>query len=226
MRIVKALSFVACSFVIMPGYSLAQDAADVRSGATAPQRGYVSAGTGVTLDTERATTFAVEYADQIGRNVQGYATFSYFDDVMNDDTREELRALGAMMAGLTGSPWEFSGRDRGAAFVVGGKLLVPTGTVVRPYVGGGAGAINVKRTITERTRGDLTGAIVRDLGFTDGAFNSTDASTTKPIVEGVVGVGIAAGRTYVDVGYRYRKAFHFATPLDFGQFSVGIGYKF
>jgi opacity protein-like surface antigen len=226
MQILKSLSFVVCALAFTSVSARAQEAADVRSGAGAPQRGYVSAGTGVTLGTDRAATFAVEYADNLGRQVQAYANFSYFDNVINDATRDELRSLAGLMAGLTGSPWEFSGRDRGVAFVAGGKVLVPTGTSVRPYVGAGAGALNVKRTITERTRGDLTSAVISDLGFTDGAFNTADASTTKPMIEGIVGVGIVAGHTYVDVGYRYRKAFHFAAPLDFGQFSVGVGYRF
>jgi hypothetical protein len=219
-------SLVVFSFLLASGSARAQNEQQLQPRDGAPQRGYVSAGGGATLDSDRSGAFAVEYGDQIGRDVQAYATFSYFDNLITDSTQDDLRRLGDVMAGLTGTAWEFSGRDRGAAFVAGAKFLIPTGSGVRPYVGGGAGAINLKRTITERTRGDLTSAISTGLGFTEGAFNSADASATKPLIEGAFGVSVLAGHTYVDVGYRYRRAFHFARSLEFGQFSVAVGYAF
>jgi opacity protein-like surface antigen len=224
MQIRKSLSLVMFVLLIVSGSASAQDS-DVRNGGSARQRGYISAVAGTTFATETSPTVAVEYAENLGRYVQGYATFSYFDNLVNDATLDELRSVGTMLTSLTGSSWNFDARDRGIAFVAGGKFLVPTGTGIRPYVGGGAGAIKVTRTITERVRGDLTSAVIGE-GLTDPTFSTADSSATKPMVEGIVGVGIAAGPTHVDVGYRYRKAFHFATPLDFGQFSVGIGYRF
>lgn len=224
MQMVKSLAVLTCS-MLMAGAAAAQEAADVRGMTPARERGHVAANAGATLETRTTPVFGVEYAEPIGRYAQGYVALTYFDDLTTEASREELRNLGSVLSSLTGSPWEFSARDRGIAFAAGAKFLVPTGTGIRPYVGGGAGAIKITRTITERTRGNLTDAVIRE-GLTDASFSSVNASATKPMVEGIVGVGIAAGHTYVDVGYRYRKAFHFAAPLDFGQFAVGVGYKF
>jgi hypothetical protein len=37
---------------------------------------------------------------------------------------------------------------------------------------------------------------------------------------------MAAGATYFDVGYRYRRGFHATDTFQLSQFSAGIGYKF
>jgi opacity protein-like surface antigen len=220
----KSLAFVMFAVVVAAGSARAQDAPVQNGGAAAP-RGYVSAIAGATFATETSPAFAVEYAEHIGAHVQGYATLSYFDNLVGNATLDDVQRIGATLTLATGSPWAFEVRDKGVAFVAGAKFLIPTRTGIRPYVGAGAGAIKVTRTITEQFRGDLTPAVIGE-GLTDPAFSAENFSATKPIVEGVAGVAIAAGHAYVDVGYRYRKAFHFATPLDFGQFSIGVGYRF
>jgi hypothetical protein len=198
---------------------------DSRAGGAAFPHGYVSVSSGATFGTDTAAAVAVEYGENLGRHAQAYVTLSYFDDVLSDRTRADLASLGAGLAAVTGSPWRLHGRDRGVAFVAGGKFLVPTGTGARPYVGGGVGAINLKRTVLEDSRGDVTTAVLEDFGFAEGVFDD-QGRTTKPIVEGVVGIGIAAGRTYIDVGYRYRRAFHLPTVVAFSQLSAGIGVRF
>ena len=51
----------------------------------------------------------------------------------------------------------FAGRDRGLAFTMGGKFLIPADMKFRPYVGRRAsGVLNLKRRITERDFGDVS----------------------------------------------------------------------
>ena len=44
--------------------------------------------------------------------------------------------------------------------------------------------------------------------------------------EVAAGIGAAIGRAYVDVGYRYRKAFHVNQSFDISQVGVAVGVKF
>ena len=43
---------------------------------------------------------------------------------------------------------------------------------------------------------------------------------------GGTSIGAAIGRAYVDVGYRYRKAFHVGQSFDISQVGVAVGLKF
>jgi len=188
-----------------------------------PGRGYVSALAGATFSPGASSVFSVEYGDQMRRDVHAYVTFSYFENLMSQAMRDDLTALSGTLSSYSGTPWEFTGRDRGAAFVAGAKYVAP-GTTVRPYVGGGLGAISLKRTIVDRYRGDLTTAVFNDFNIGEPGLASTSA--TKPLVEAGAGVEIAVRHTYVDVGYRYRHAFRLTDAVNVSQLSVGIGYRF
>jgi hypothetical protein len=107
----------------------------------------------------------------------------------------------------------------------GGKYLVGSGSF-RPYVGGGAGVLSIRRTVTEVRQGNVTSAVFNDFSVGDRELASAPASLTKPMVEAIFGVGIVKGSTYLDVGYRYRRAFRLAEDLDFSQLGAGIGFKF
>ena len=63
-------------------------------------------------------------------------------------------------------------------------------------------------------------------GAPDGGINPQKEGSFKPMVEFVAGAGIAAGRTFVDVGYRFNKIYKTAEPLSFSQFKVGVGMRF
>jgi hypothetical protein len=208
--------------VLLTGSAFAQSA----TSAGTPQplgRGYIAGLAGATIDPGTTAAMSIEYGEDLRRNVQAYATFTYFDDLMTQALRNDLAAAAASLGARTGSPWEFTGRDRAAAFVVGGKYLFG-GSAVRPYVGAGAGAINVKRTIVDRYRGNVATALANDLNVGDALLAS--AAVTGPLVEGIVGVELSGGGVYVDVGYRHRRAFRFTDPLNVGQVSVGVGYRF
>jgi hypothetical protein len=149
---------------------------------------------------------------------------------MSDRMRQNLVTAGQTLTALDGVLWQFDGKDRGLAFTVGGKFLAPIRSRVRPYVGGGIGLLNLKRRITERDFGEMTEdfALLGDVGvpvqyLNDGVMKAGATSATKPLAEIIVGAGGAIGRAYLDVSYRYRKAFHSFEDIDFGQVTVGLG---
>ena len=109
-------------------------------------------------------------------------------------------------------------------FAVGAKYLLPGSGVIRPYAGGGAGVLNIRRAIRDPRLGDVTLAVLGDFGLGEADF--TAVSVTKPMLEAAAGVGIVAGQTYIDLGYRYRYAFFLNEGFEFGQLSAGIGLKF
>jgi opacity protein-like surface antigen len=189
------------------------------------QRGYVSVHGGAVAGLPAAPAFAVEYGDNFHRNGQAYVALSYFENLMKQTLRDDLSTLGTDLSTLTGTPWDLQGRDRGVALVGGGKYLLGSGNV-RPYLGGGAGIISLRRTVTEARLGDVRAAIFNDFSVGEVDLSLAPASLTRPLVEAAFGVGIVKGNTYFDIGYRYRRAFRLADNLDFSQLSVGIGYKF
>jgi hypothetical protein len=196
--------------------------------AAAP-RAYVTgmAGTVFDVDFERpATAVAVEFGERVHRDVQAYALLSYVDNLMSERMRGNLALAGAELSQSTGVPWEFRGRDRGLAFTVGGKFLFPGQMAFRPYFGGGLGVLNVKRRIQERDLGDVSGSFFALTGRGDGIVGAGETAVTRPLAEVVLGASGPAGRAYLDIAYRYRRAFHAFDSLAFSQVTVGIGVAF
>jgi hypothetical protein len=222
MKFVYSITLVALVFAARP--ALAQDASDSDRLRDAPLRRYMAAFGGI-ADTGSDTipTLAGEYGESITKNSQAYANFSYFDNVMTAQMRDNLAAASSYIEQITGVPRTFSGRDRGLALTFGGKLV--GGRTVRPYVGAGVGGMQIRRTITEATLGDVTQAFAAQSGLGDGVVNPGATKEMKPLGEVVAGVGFVARHAYVDVGYRYRRAFHSAITVDFSQVVVGIGAK-
>ena len=131
------------------------------------------------------------------------------------------------LTALTGTSWVFEGRDRARYFSGGVKFLVPAGAALHPYVGGGVGAINFRRIIREQTRGNITAAYLSEFGSVDGVVDPTQGNTTRPMGEIAVGVGTVISHAYIDVGYRYRKAFHNVNDsFNISQVGVAAGVKF
>jgi opacity protein-like surface antigen len=143
---------------------------------------------------------------------------------MRQELTDDLSQLSAVLTSVTGTPWSLKGRDRGVTLIGSGRYLLNTGGTIRPYVGGGAGVINLKRTIVDPRAGDVTTSILSE--FNLGQQSITTKTLNRPIIEGALGVGFFGGPVYVDVGYRYRRAFHLDESIDFSQALVGIGYKF
>jgi len=192
-------------------------------GTTPEWRGYVEALAGAVSGPPSEAAFTVEYAENMRRDAQVYVAVSYFDNLMRQQTRTDLADLGAALTTVTGTRWLLTGRDRGVAATGGAKYVAPLG-MFRPYVGGGGGVINIKRTITDARAGDVKQAVFNDFLVGDAALVGIDSST-QPVAEFVGGVGLIFGHVYVDGAYRYKKVFRL-TDLDFSQFSVGVGYKF
>lgn len=222
---------LAKQFILVPSFVLAfaasalcQQVSGARQVSMPEQRGYVAALAGVEFEPPTRPVFSVEYGENLDRDVQAYATFSYFENLMTRSLQDDLSATAEAVTSLTGTRLEFHGRDRGLVFAAGGKYLIPASEMVRPYVGGGAGVLNIRRTIREPRLGDVTKAVLEDFGL--GEIEFTNVSLTRPMIEAALGVGVVAGQTYIDVGYRYRRAFHIGEQLDFSQFSAGIGFKF
>lgn len=217
------LCLVPCLVLLTATMATAQQG---RIAASAPlDNGYMTAAAGATFSDRRAATFSVEIAERIGSRVEAYAAFNYFDDLLNNQAASDLNELALFLTDIHDELWEFRGRDRGLAFSGGAKYLLSRGPSFRPYVGGGPGVLNLRRTVTERTLGNVTDPLLVVFGAPDGFIDANEKSTFRPMAEFIAGVGIASGRTYVDVGYRLRKVFRIDS-FTFSQFSVGVGMRF
>jgi opacity protein-like surface antigen len=194
-------------------------------GTTVEPRWYIAALGGAVSRPPTEPVFGVEVAQNVGRHGQAYTTFSYFENLMQRSLRDSLDAKAAQLTTLTGDTWSLSGRDRGVAFVAGGKYLFGSGSV-RPYVGAGLGAINLRRTVLEARLGDVTRAVFNDFELGEADLSLATEGITRPLVEAAFGVGIGSGRTHFDIGYRYRSAYRMTSKLDFSQVTAGIGYRF
>jgi hypothetical protein len=215
-----ALALIAIATVATP--ALCQQSAPAVA-TVPPWHGYIEALGGAVSGPPSEPAFTVEYAENMREDAQAYVSLSYFDNLMRQGTRDDLAQVGAYLTSVTGTQFQLSGRDRGVALTGGAKYVAPLG-LVRPYIGGGAGIINVKRTITDVRLGDVKQAVFNDFLVGDDALVGI-TSSTKPVAEFTAGVGFIFGHTYVDAAYRYRKVFRLS-DLDFSQFSGGIGYKF
>lgn len=85
--------------------------------------------------------------------------------------------------------------------------------------------LNIRRTVTDARLGDVTDSVLVVFGAPDGFVVPDKESTFRATAEFIAGVGIASGRTYVDVGYRIRKVFR-VEAFTFSQFTVGVGMRF
>jgi opacity protein-like surface antigen len=192
---------------------------------TAEPKWYLAAIGGAVSRPPTGPVFGVEIAENLTRHAQAYANFSYFDNLMDQSLRDGLDARAASLTKLTGDAWSFSGRDRGMSFVAGGRYVIGGG-MIRPYVGGGAGIINLKREIVEARLGDVTQAVFNDYHLGEADLSLSTLGVTTSLVEAAFGVGIGSGHTHFDVGYRYRSAFGLTNKLDFSTVTAGIGYRF
>jgi len=191
----------------------------------APERPWFVAFTGGAVSQAPGqAALGVEVGERIGRHGQGYFAVSYFDNLMSTSLSDDLDATAARLATATGDRWAFTGKDRGVSVIGGGKYLFGGGTF-RPFVGGGAGLINLKRTVTDAHLGDVTRAVFNDFDLGDAELSLATESVIKPLVEGAFGVEMGSGRVHFDVGLRYRQAFGLAESLTFTQVGVGFGYR-
>jgi hypothetical protein len=216
-------SLVPCLVLLTATVAGAQQARVASSGPF--ENGYMTGSAGASFSDTRATTFGIEIGERINSRVQAYAAFHYFDDLFNDQAASDLNELSSYLTSVTGDTWALQGHDRGLAFSGGARYLLSRGPSFRPYIGGGPGVLNIERRITERTLGDVSDPVLVVFGAPDGFIDARKKSTFRPMAEFIAGVGIASGRTYVDVGYRLRKVFN-VESFTFSQFTVGVGMRF
>ena len=217
----KTSSFVSVLLLITASVAGAQQ----RPANTNLDHGYMTATVGAAFSDQKTATFGVEIAERMGRRAQAYVAFNWFDNLFSDRAAADLVTLSNLLATTNGVPYQFSGRYRGLSFSGGAKYLISRGPRYRPYVGAAPGVLNIQRTVTERSLGDVSDPILGLFGAPDGVINPAKISTFRPTAEFIAGVGIAAGRTYVDVGYRYRKVFR-TEAFNFSQFTAGVGMRF
>jgi hypothetical protein len=224
MYLPKCVWFAGCLTIMTASLAAAQDVAR-RPASPGVERGYLIAGGGMSFGPKTSTTFSTEIGEKMGNFAQAYIAFAYFEDLMTDRARNDLVVVEQRLEAVTQRPWDFHGRDRGRAFTTGAKLTVPG--LVRPYLAAGIGALNLKRIVTERTLGDVTDGFRVQAATGDDLINNAHPSTTRPIVEAGGGVSVIIKDAHVDVGYRYRRAFHaFEQTFDFSQVTVSAGVAF
>jgi hypothetical protein len=193
-----------------------------------PLRGYLIGGGGASIGTaDTAMTLSAEIAENITRNIQAYMSANYYDNIMSDAAANQLTLVGTSLTALTGTPWVLDGRDKARSFTFGAKILMPVTSSVHPYIGGGFGALNVRRVIHEQSRGNITQAYLAQFGSPDALIDPTNTDTTHPMGEVAAGIGAVIKRAYVDFGYRYRRGFHTGTQsFDVSQVGASAGVKF
>jgi hypothetical protein len=223
MTALKTISFALSLVLVTTSLASAQQ---TRPATTTLERGYMTGAAGAAFSDQKSATFGVEIGERLGRRAEAYVAFTYFDNLFNDRAAADLVELSGYLAGTTGQSFQFAGRDRGLAFSGGAKYLISRGPTFRPYIGGGAGVLNIQREIVDRFLGDVTDPVVGLYGAPDGVINPSEVSSFKPMGEFLAGVGIAAGRTYVDVGYRFRKVLRTGEAFSFSGFSAGVGMRF
>jgi hypothetical protein len=223
MNAIKSFGLVPCVVVLSATVAFGQGrvADDARF-----QHGYMTAVAGTSFGDQQEALFGAEVGENIHRNVQAYANFTYFDNLITDSAQSYLSDLSATLTRLTATSWNLTGYDRGLAFSGGAKYVMLSGSAVRPYVGAGPGLINIRRTIYETDLGEISNEVLAVFGAPDGGINPEKEGSFKPMVEFLAGAGFAAGRTYVDIGYRFNKIYRTAEPLSFSQFKVGVGMRF
>jgi hypothetical protein len=196
-----------------------------------PLRGYLIGGGGASLGqavpAQTSLTLSAEIAENMTRNIQAYMSAVFYDNIMSDAETNQLALVGSALSAATGTPWVFQGRDRGRSFTFGAKVLMPATSSVHPYIGGGFGALNVRRTIQELSRGNVTQAFLTQFGSADGLVHPTDTDTTHAMTEVAAGIGAVIKGAYLDVGYRYRRAFHTGSEsFNISQVGAAVGVKF
>ena len=219
MKCLNAL-FVPVAFVVLSSSAFAQDA---RPAIDTPHAYLVGIG-GAAFNQDfknGTTTVAMEYGERVSADVMAYANFSFIENMMSEQMRNNLVNASAALG------QQFSGRDRGMAFTMGAKYLLPTARRFRPYFGGGFGLVNLKRSITEQSFGDVSESFFFMTGLNDGVIDAGQNATTRPLGEVLVGVAAALkNRTYIDAKYRYGRVFNTVENVDFSQVSFGIGVTF
>jgi len=221
MNAIKSFGLVPCLVVLSATVAFGKAQEDPRV-----QHGYMTAVAGTSFGDQQQALFGAEVGENLTTHVQAYANFTYFDNLITDSAQSYLANLSATLTRLTASSWNLTGNDRGLSFSGGAKYLMLPGSAIRPYVGAGPGLINIRRTIYETDLGEISNEVLAVFGAPDGGINPEKEGSFKPMVEFAAGAGIAAGRTFVDVGYRFNKIYKTAEPLSFSQFKVGVGMRF
>jgi len=221
MNAIKSFGLVPCLVVLSATVAFGQAQEDPRF-----QHGYMTAVAGTSFGDQQQALFGAEVGENLTTHVQAYANFTYFDNLITDSAQSYLANLSATLTRLTASSWNLTGNDRGLSFSGGAKYLMLPGSAIRPYVGAGPGLINIRRTIYETDLGEISNEVLAVFGAPDGGINPEKEGSFKPMVEFAAGADIAAGRTFVDVGYRFNKIYKTAAPLSFSQFTVGVGMRF
>jgi len=222
MKCLHALSFVPVLLAALASPASGQDVQAQNPPAT--PRSYLIAVGGAAFNQDfdnAATIVGGEYGERVHRDVFAYATLIYVENLMSDDMRANLVTASTALGG------EFRGTDRGLAFTMGAKYMLPTARRLRPYFGGGFGFLNIKRKVTHPTFGDVTETFPSLSGLNDGVVDPGAVSSNKPLGELTVGFGGPFNRrAYFDARYRYGRVFQSSENVDFSQVSAGIGVTF
>jgi opacity protein-like surface antigen len=188
------------------------------SAAQAQDRGYAQGMSGLTFQSEASGLFGGEFGVNVHRDVLIYGQVGRMLNILPKSVQDDLDDAAQELTFLTGSRWEFDGKVPATYFGGGIKVLVPTGTAVRPYVLGGIGMANMKASIREIDLGEILDDLV-DAGFLD----EDDVRGTQFAFELGGGLVIPVGaRLQVDAGYRFMRI----SEVNVSRFVGGFGVRF
>ena len=128
MKCLHALSFVPVVLTVLATPALGQNA---QAPAAGPEWYLIGVGgAAFNQDFENPTTVVGgEFGERVHRDVYAYVGLTYLDNLMSQQMRDYLdQASGSLGA-------SFTGRDRGLAFTLGAKYMLPTSRRLRSLPG-------------------------------------------------------------------------------------------
>lgn len=188
------------------------------SAAQAQEKGYVQGVGGLTFQSEVSGLFGGEFGVNVHPSVQIYGQVGRMLNILPKSVQDDLDDAAQELTFFTGDRWEFDGKVPATYFGGGIKVLVPTGSAVRPYILGGVGMANMKASIKEIDLGEIVDDLV-DEGYLD----EDDVRGTQFAFELGGGLVIPVGaRLQVDAGYRFMRI----SEVNVSRFVGGFGVRF
>jgi hypothetical protein len=214
MRLCMALAMTMLAFEHVASAQTAKD-----------DRGYLEVVAQSAFGNVTSQSFGAEGGVTVAPHIQIFAEAGLVRDVATPATGTAAQSIAGFLS-LTQANVAFSVKQPATFGVAGVKFVVPTASVLRPYVLAGGGIASVKQDVAFTIGGsDVTSSLATSYGVTLGSDLS--GSFTKPMI--VAGAGVmwpAWQRLVVDVQFRYGRIFAEDEGINVSRAGIGVGVRF